>query len=166
MGVNKKLERFLAENKIKYDLVSHKKVFTAFDKAATLKVRPKTVGKTLVIKIDKNFAIVLIPANKNFDKGKFKKAINKQRKKNGLVAAKNIDFATERWIKKNLKGAKIGAVPPFGQLWKSPTLIEKSFLKEKEVFLSSGDYSQSLKVSPKIFQKLNNFVFGVFGKPR
>ncbi len=164
--MNSKLEKFLNNNKIRYELIRHRKVFTAYDKAATLKVKPKIVGKTLVVKMGKNFAMVLIPANKNFDKGKFKKVINKQRKKEGLSLIKNVDFATEIWIKKNLKGAKIGAIPPFGALWRVQAFIERGFLKEGAIFVSAGDYNQSLKISPKIFQKMSDFIFGSFSKPR
>jgi len=64
---------FLEKAKVKYELIKHRKVFTAQDKAATLKVKPNIIGKTLVLKIDKRISVVLIPANKNLDKNKFKK---------------------------------------------------------------------------------------------
>jgi len=160
--VNKKIEKFLNENKIKYELIEHRKVFTAYDKAATLKVKPKVVAKTLVLRLDKDFAIVLIPANKNLDKEKIKKQVNIIRKKNGLNKIKKVDFVNEAWMKKNLKGTKIGAIPPFGGLWKIQTFADKSFLNEKTIFINAGDYCQSLKVSPKIFQKLSECVLGSF----
>lgn len=164
--MSSKLEKFLKEYKIRHDLILHKKVFTAFDKAATLRIRPKAVGKTLVIKADKDFIIILIPASKNLDKSKFKKVINSQMRKNGLAAVKNIDFTTERWIKKNLKGAKIGAIPPFGNLWKMQTFFDSSLLNEKSIFVSAGDYGASLKIPPEIFKKIPNFNFGRFSKSR
>lgn len=164
--MNKILEKKLSENKIKYELIQHKKVFTAHDKAATLKVKPKVVGKTLVLRINGGFAIALLSASKNLNKGKLKTVINQQRKKDGLKPIKKIDFVTEAWMKKNLKGAKIGAVPPFGILWKFPTFVDKSLLKEKAIFVNVGNYNQSLKLSPKIFQKIANCILGNFSKPR
>ncbi len=167
--MNKKLEKFLEKNKIKCELICHRKVFTALDKAITLRVKPKTVGKTLVLKLGSpagGFALVLIPANKNLDKGKFKEFINKQRKKEGLAAVKNVDFTTEPWIKKNLKGIKIGAIPPFGNLWKMRTFFDKGLLREKSILVSAGDHNHSLKISPKIFQKILGCNFGYFSKPR
>jgi len=164
--MNKRIEKFLNENKIKYEAVLHKKVFTAIDKAATLRVKPKLSGKTLVLKADKDFVMALIPANKNLNKEALKKVINVQRKKSGQTRIKKIDFATEAKIKKVFKGAKIGGVVPFGALWKKIIFVEKLFLKEKFIFINSGDYFQSLKISPKIFQKLPDCFFGSFSKSK
>lgn len=164
--MNKKIEKFLNENKIKYETVSHRKVFTAIDKAATLKIKPKLSGKTLVLKIDNDFVMALIPANKNLNKEALKKIINIQRKKLGSAVIKKIDFATEKQIKKVLKGAKIGAVIPFGSIWKKTIFIDKIFFKEQKIFINSGDYFQSLKISPKIFQKLQDCFSGSFSKSK
>ena len=65
---------FLEKAKVKYELIKHRQVFTAQDKAATLKVKPNIIGKTLVLKIGKRISVVLIPANKNLDKISLKKS--------------------------------------------------------------------------------------------
>jgi prolyl-tRNA editing enzyme YbaK/EbsC (Cys-tRNA(Pro) deacylase) len=164
--MNKKIEKFLNDNKIKYEVILHKKVFTAIDKAATLKIKQKLSGKTLVLRADKDFVVALIPANKNLNKDALKKTINFLRKKLGNTAIKKIDFASETQIKKVFKGAKTGAVVPFGVVWRKVLFVDKSFLKEKAIFINSGDYFQSLKISPKIFQKLPDCFLGSFSKAR
>ena len=157
MPIAKKLEKFLIENKIKYEPVEHKIVYTAFDKAATLKVPQKIIGKTLTIKFGKNYGIALIPANRNLDKAKFKK----------LAKAKNADFATEVWVKKNIKGVKIGAVPPFGKLWHLPTFIDRRLINQPKVIINGGNWNQSIKISPSAFKSLAlESIIGNFSKPR
>jgi len=165
MPIIKKLEKFLKENKIQYQELNHRTVYTAHDKAATLKVKEKSIGKTLLIKTDRDLALVLIPGNKNFDKGKFKKTVNDWRKKTNQKPVKNIDFASETLMKNNLKGIKVGAVPPFGKLWKLPAFIDKTLGKEKEVILNSGNYNSSIKIKQKEFKKMD-FIQGSFSKPR
>lgn len=155
MKIPQKLIKFLGRNKIKYGTISHRTVYTAQDKAATLKVKPSVVGKTLILKVDKELAIVLIPGNKNLDKNKFKK----------VSRAKKIDFISERVMKNKFKGFKIGALPPFGEIFKIPTFVDKLLLKEKNVFVNSGIYEASLKVSPKIFDKTEN-IKGDFSKSK
>ncbi len=157
MPIAKKLEKFLKNNKVKYEPIEHRIVYTAYDKAATLSIPQKIVGKTLVLKINKGYALVLIPANKNLDKGKFKK----------VSTAKKIDFVTENWVKKNLKGVKIGAVPPFGNLWRLPTFIDRSLINQSKVIVNSGDWKWSIKISPSIFKKtIPNLIIGSFSKSR
>jgi len=165
MAVAKKIINFLEKNKVKYEIVEHKTVYTAFDKAKTLKVKPNIIAKTLVLKGNGELIISAIPANKNLDKNKFKKLFNKWLKKQGRKSVKSIDFISERLMKNKLKGAKVGAVPPLGDLWKLPTFIDRALMKEKKIILNGGDYTCSLKISPRELQKLiPNLEIGVFSK--
>ena len=169
--IPQKLIKFLDDNKIKYEIVQHKTVFTAYDKAATLKVKPSLIGKTLVLKTDKELAVALLAGNKNLDKNQFKKVLNVwTRRRQGFggqrkKTVKSIEFVSERVMKNKFKGIKIGALPPFGNLWKLPTFIDRGLIKEKNIFVNTGIYENSFKISPKIFEKLN-YIKGVFSKAK
>ena len=142
---------------VKYEILKHRIVYTAFDKAKTLKVPEKIVGKTLILKTDGKLAMVLIPANKNLDLQKFKK----------LAKAKKIDFASERLIKNKFKGVKVGAIPPFGNLWGLRTFIDNSLMREKEIILNGGDYNFSIKISSNQLKKiLPDAIFGNFSEKK
>ena len=155
MAIPKKIVNFLDKSKIKYEIIEHKTVYTAFDKTQTLKVKPKIVGKTLILKEKKDLNVVLIPANKNLDLSKLKK----------LGKFKKVDFVSEKEIKNRVKGVKVGNIPPFGNLWKFKTFIDRAIFKEKEIILNSGDYNFSIKIKPKDFEKLTpDFISGSFTK--
>jgi len=166
MAIPKKVIKFLEEGKIKYELIEHRTVYTAYDKAATLRVPQKTIGKTLAVKLDtKEFIFALIQANKNLDKIKIKKAVNALRKKTGQKAVKKISFATEAWIKKNLKGVKLGAIPPFGKIFKLPVFVDRGLLRNSRIIVSAGDYNWSIKISSVNFKKLTpDLIAGSFSK--
>ena len=150
MVIPQKVVKYLDRAKVKYEPVKHKKVYTAYDKAATLRVPLKIVGKTLVVKLDKNLALFLIPANKNLDKKKLK-----------------AKFVSERVIKNKLKGVKVGAIPPFGSLWKLPTFIDRGLMKNPKIIVNAGDYNWSLKISPASLKKLlPSVIFGNFSKTK
>ena len=68
-------------------------------------------------------------------------------------------------MKNKIKGVKVGAVPPFGRMWKLPAFIDKTLAKEKEVILNSGNYNSSIRVKQKEFEKLE-VIAGNFSKPR
>ena len=178
MPIAKKIISFLDKNKVKYEKISHRKVFTAYDKAATLKVKPNIIGKTLILKIDNELAMVLVPGNKNLDKNKLKKSVNLYRKKQKLRSVKNLDFISEKLMKNKLKGVKVGAVPPFGNLWSLarrgqrpgggfPTFVEKSLLKNSTIIVSAGNYNVSIKINSNLFKKLiPDLAVGNFGKKK
>lgn len=150
MVIPQKVVKYLDRAKVKYEPVKHKKVYTAYDKAATLRVPLKIVGKTLVVKLDRNLALFLIPANKNLDKKKLK-----------------AKFVSERVIKNKLKGVKVGAIPPFGSLWKLPTFIDRGLMKNPKIIVNAGDYNWSLKISPASLKKLlPSVILGNFSKTK
>jgi len=193
MGIPQKIIKFLEGNKAKYEQILHRTVYTAFDKATTLGVKPKIVGKTLVVKLDKKPAIVLIPANKNLDSKiliylksklemKAKPSSTKQKLRkiakaktvdastgsaSTLSSCRRVDFVKEVWMKKNLKGVKVGAIPPFGNLWRLPTFVEKSLLQNPKIIVNGGDYNWSIKISPAVLKKIiPNLVVGSFSQSR
>jgi len=167
MPVPKKVTNFLDKKNARYKIIEHKTVYTAFDKTQTLKLKPYAVGKTLVLKNGHDFAIASLPANKNLDKRKFKRLFNEQRKKKGKKPVKKIRLASEKWMKKKLRGVKLGAVPPFGSLFKCPTFVHKSLLGHSKMIMNSGHYDYSISISPSAFKKaVPDLSTGSFTKAR
>ncbi len=167
MPIPKKVLNFLDKNKVKYKTLEHRKVYTAIDKAKTLKIKESLVGKTVVLKFDRDYAIVLMSSDKIVDIQKIKKILNIQKKKENKKTVKKISFAGEKWIKLNIKGIKQGSVPPFGNLWKLPIIADLAFLKNKKIILNSGDHYSSLELTPAVFKKLiPELIVGSFAKKR
>ena len=164
MPISRKLIDFLEKNKVKYTPLKHRTVYTAYDKAQTLRLPEKIIGKTLVLKIDKNLAVVLIPANKNLDKNKLKK-VAKALPTGRQV--RNLGFVSEKIMKNQLKGVKVGAIPPFGNLWGLETFIDKSLINQPKIIVNSGDYTWSIKISPAALKKIiPDLVIGTFSKAK
>ena len=156
MPIPKSILNYLNKNKIKYEIISHRIVYTAYDKAATLGLKPQQVAKTVIVSLnDKDHALGLIPANKNLDKKKLLALINKQRQKVKLLNYKKIDFVSEKWMKANLKGIKLGATPPFGILYRLPTFIDNALANQPKLVVNAGDYQNSLKIAPGSLFKLD-----------
>ena len=167
MAVSKKLLNYLEKNKVKYELIDHRIVYTAWDLVQTLHLKkPAEVVKTLIVKIDKDYVLVLLPSNKNLDKAKFKKTVNQWRKKQELKAIKKIDFAKEAWMKKNIKVGKLGAIPPFGKLLNMPVFADNAILKPVKVIVNVGDYGTSLKIKTKDLIKLEEPIKASFAKKK
>ena len=121
MAIPKKIINFLDKSGIKYEVIDHRKVYTAIDKARTLKIKEKVIGKTVILKVNKLSIIVLISVDRILNLDKIKKALDSQLEKK----VKKISFASEKWIKENLKGMKEGMIPPLGSIWGLSVLIDK-----------------------------------------
>jgi len=137
--ISKKILSYLEKNKIFHEIVSHKKVFTARDLAATLKEKTNKIAKTLLVKVGgKKYILVIVPANLKLDFNKIKKALKIDK----------AELATEKAIAKVLK-LKPGTVLPFGSLYKLEILIDKALLKTEKVLVGAGTFTESLRLKVK-----------------
>lgn len=64
--MDKKIQKFLEAERIKFKTIKHRKVYTAFNAAETQHINPKEVVKTVLVKFDKQIAFVeeVAPAKK------------------------------------------------------------------------------------------------------
>lgn len=153
MPIPKKLITYLDQNKIKYDIVEHRTVYTAFDLANTLKLKLSEIAKTLVIKADKDYYLVVLPAHYRLELTKLKK----------VLSAKKISIANENVMQKVFK-VKPGAITPFGTIHKTQVVIDKSLLKSPKVLMGSGSFNESVAMKVEDFTKLEEPIEGIFGK--
>lgn len=166
MPMLKSLQNLLEKNKVKHEVVDHKTAYTAMDSAQTQHINPREVVKTLVMKVNpRKYVLALIPANKNLNKEKFLKEVNKWLKKGGEKTVKTVEFAKEAWMKKNIKG-KIGATVPMGSLNKIAAFIDKNLLKQKNLVINTGDYEKSIKLATKKFLELEEMIKGNFAEAK
>ncbi|MBX4190427.1 YbaK/EbsC family protein [Candidatus Parcubacteria bacterium] len=150
MPISKTLEKLLKQNKTKYEVVEHRKVYTAFDSAETQDIKLTEVVKAVLLKGKKNLYLAVLPAGNNCD---FKAL--------GKLTADKVSMAKEKDIKLKLK-TKIGLIAPFGSLYKLPVFIDKKLLKNKKLNLPAGSYTESVVMNTKDYLKLENPVAGNF----
>ena len=143
MPISKKILKHLEKNKVSYTIVPHKKVYTAYDLAGTLKEDLKKIAKTLLVKADKSYYLVVVPARYQLDFGKIKKGLK----------AKKVEIVAEQAMLKILKSG-VGAITPFGSLEDIQVLLDKTFFKVKEMIVGAGTFTDSLKIKVKDFLKV------------
>ncbi len=152
--MDKKILNHLQKTNLKHEVIPHKKVYTSYDASQTLKVHPKQIVKSLIVKIKNNFALVLLSADKNID---FKK-LAKQ------FGAKEIDIKIpkEKVLMEKL-GIKPGTAHVFGDLYKIPVVVERDLAKLKEAIFSSGSLTESIKLKVGDFIKHQEASIAQFG---
>jgi len=155
MAIPKKLLSHLNKNKIKYEIIKHKKVFTAYDMAQTMKRKLQEIAKTLLVKADKKYYLVVIPAHYKLDFGKLKK----------LLKVKKVNIAKEKDMQTKFK-VKLGAITPFGTIHKLEVFADKNLAKLQHAVFQAGSFTESLKMKVKDFLKTENAKIGDLGKKK
>lgn len=158
MAVAKPLLKYLDKAEIKYEIVPHKKVYTAYDLAQTLGEKLDGIAKTLLVKVElpkvdkkgKHY-ILVIPASYRANFQKIKKQLK----------AKKVEMALEKNLKK--LGVEPGAITPFGGYHKLEVLMDKALLKTQKALVSAGAHTEALRVKVKDLREVENMTLGQFG---
>lgn len=159
MAVSKKLLKHLEAKGVKFDVVEHKKVYTAYDLAQTLGEKLEKIGKSLLVQVElpalkkkgKKHFVVVVPASYQVDLKKIEKALK----------AKKAELAPEKVLKK--LGIKPGALVPFGSFHKLEVLLDKTLLNAKDIILSAGSFTDSLRMKTKDLHKIEDALVAAIG---
>ncbi len=150
-----KVTKLLDAAKVKYKILAHKVVFTAYDVGATTKKKLGGIAKVVLVKADKDFVLIVLPAGKYVDFSGIKKALK----------AKKVSMANEKDITKHLK-TRIGLLHPFGSEYNIQTLLDKTMSRAKKMIASAGTYTDSVEIALKDFEKLVRPIKGSFSRAK
>lgn len=156
MKIPAKITNFITKNKLKHEIIKHRTVYTAYDLSQTLKRKMNEVTKTLIVKADKAYVMVVLPASRQVDFKALKK----------ILAAKKVEIGQEKLMAKLFK-VKPGAISPYhAVLNKMPLVIDKTLLKAQKVVVQAGSFEESLHIKTKDFLKSVEHQLANFTKKR
>jgi len=153
-----KLEEYLKKAGVKHNILEHRTVYTAMDAAATMKKKMGEIAKSLLVQADKDYFLVLLPADYNLDFKKLGQCLGAQTGKK----IKAVKIPGEKIMGDVLK-IKAGTMSAFGKLYKLPVIADKALIKAKKAVFSTGSFNHSVEMAVKDFVKLENAVLGSFG---
>lgn len=152
------LVKYLEKAGIKHNILEHKTVYTAYDAAATMKKKLEEIAKTLLVMADKDYYLVILPADHNLDFKKLGSFLSKHTGKKIKVVKIPPETAMESLLK-----VKAGALSAFGGLHKLPVIMEKKLTKAKKAVFPSGSFNHSIEMAVKDFVAFEKALLADFG---
>ena len=140
----KKLQDYLDSKNIKYVTISHSRAYTAQEIAASAHIPGQELAKTVIVKVDGDMAMAVLPAAFKVDFNKFKKAIG----------AKKVELANEGEFSKLFPDCDVGAMPPFGNLYDIKVYVCESLAADEQIAFNAGSHTELIKMSYSDFQAL------------
>ncbi len=137
------LKRYLTDNKIDYTTIKHSTAYTASQIAQAAHIPGKWLAKVVVVKLDGNFAMAVIPAHQRLDLAELKKA----------AKAKIADIAHEYEFKDKFPGCDLGAMPPIGDLFDMDIYLADSLADQEWLAFNGGTHEELIQVKAKEFLK-------------
>lgn len=140
----KKLKAFLDENNIRYVTIKHSSAYTSQEIASSAHVSGKELAKTVMIKIDDEMAMAVLPASYQVD---FKLL-------NEVFKNQKVSLATESEFKNLFPDCEVGAMPPFGNLYDMDVFVAEILRKNKEIVFNAGSHKELIRMNYKDFERL------------
>lgn len=132
----------LKNKDIDYEIFEHKPVVSSDDAANVREDFEISQGlKALMLKLygaDQDFAMIVVPGNKNFDQEKVEDALG----------ANDFRFANEDELDELLGEVEIGGIPPIGKLFNLETYADERIKDIDKVIFNAGDRRVSIAINP------------------
>lgn len=144
MSPLQKLTSYLDERKIPYETIHHQRDFTAQRTAADTHTPGKAFAKTVILSVDAEFCMFVLPATRKVDLEKVKREFG----------AKDIRLATESEFSGICTGCEVGAMPPLGMLYNLPVYISPQLVEDNLITFNAGTHEEVVRMRYSDYAKL------------
>lgn len=147
-----KVKDFLDTNHIHYNTITHATSYTAQGTAAYAHVSGNEMAKTVMVKVDNQLSMAVLPASCQIDLAALKR----------LTKAKSICLAAEPEFEMKFPDCDLGAMPPFGNLYGFPVFVEERLAQDTEIAFNAGNHNELVRMKYEDFERVVNPIVGRF----
>jgi Ala-tRNA(Pro) deacylase len=140
----RKLKEFLDRYHTKYVSISHSPAYTAQEIAASAHIPGQEMAKTVIVKLDGDLALAVLPASSRLDLALLKEA----------SGAGQIELASEQEFKNLFPDCEIGAMPPFGNLYGLLVYVAQKLSDDSDIAFNAGTHSELIRMAYSDFERL------------
>ncbi len=144
MPISTKLRNYLDDNNVKYITITHSKAYTAQEIAAAIHCPGKELAKSIMVKVNDQFVMIVLSASEKIDFDLLKKLFNQE----------TVELATESEFKSLFPECEIGAMPVFGNIYGVDVYATENIAKDEEIFFNAGSHTIAIKLDTKYFLEL------------
>jgi Ala-tRNA(Pro) deacylase len=152
MKCRERLEQYLRENGVGFEVMTHSQAFTMQEVAAALHVPGDQVAKVVMVKADGKMTMLVLPAPYRLNTDKAGK----------LIGAKKVRLADEKEFTDLFPDCATGAMPPFGNLYDIPVYVDQALAEESDIVFRIGTHRETMKVAYADFARLAGPTVGEF----
>jgi Ala-tRNA(Pro) deacylase len=155
MAILPKVKLFLDQQRASYVVTSHPEGNTFQEVAALLQRSGKPLAKVVMVKTEEGFVMCVLPAYELVDIGRLEKVLGKK----GTVR-----IATEEEFKQLFPDCKIGAMPPFGNLYDIPVYLDQRLAEYDDIYFTGGSHTETVALAVEVYRRLVSPKMAEFGR--
>lgn len=139
-----RLKEFLDKEHVKYVTIGHSPAFTAQEIAAIAHIPGKELAKTVIVKVDGELAMVVLPASDSVHLGHLREKLG----------TRDVELAREDEFKNAFPDCETGAMPPFGNLYGMKVFVDQVLREDEEIAFSAGSHDELIRLPYAEYERL------------
>jgi Ala-tRNA(Pro) deacylase len=139
-----KVTSFLDSNHVKYVTISHSPAYTAQEIAASAHIPGKELAKTVMVKLDGQMAMAVLPASCKIDLDRLQ----------DVTGAGSIELAEEEEFASLFPNCDVGAMPPFGNLYKMEVFADEQLAADDQIAFCAGSHTELVQLDWADYDRL------------
>lgn len=144
MNIAPRVEDFLAERQITYELRAHPRTASSAETALVAHLPPRQVAKAVVLKDDAGYVVATVPSSGHVAGASLGRALHRH----ALHPAAEWELAT-------LFGdCAYGAVPPLGEPYGLPMIVDEALDAEPDIYFEAGDHQHLVHLTHAEFLRV------------
>jgi Ala-tRNA(Pro) deacylase len=155
MECRDRLEGYLRENGVSFEVQHHPRAVTAQEVAATEHVPGKMFAKTVMVLADREMVMLVLPAPYQVDPEKAAEELG----------AKEVHLASEERFGDTFPDCEVGAMPPFGNLYGVPVYVDETLAEDETVVFRAGTHTDTMSVRYADLERLVEPTVARFAEP-
>lgn len=140
----RRLTAYLNENKVEFETLKHPRAYSAQWVAAESHITGWELAKSVIVKLDGEFAMAVLPASEHVDFEMFEDAAGVYR----------VELATEAEFIDLFPGCDLGAMPPFGNLYNMKVYVAPELAEDEFISFNAGTHTELIRLAYKDYERL------------
>ncbi len=149
-----RLKEYLIAQRVAFEVERHPLRYTAQELAQIEHIPGRLVAKVVMVLADEKLVMVVVPAPMKVSPPLVRDALG----------AKHVRLAREEEFSHIFPDCEIGAMPPFGQLYGVPVLVDATLARDPVIFFNAGSHEDVVTMTYVDFERLVHPQAGTFGK--
>lgn len=143
---------FLDMSRVCYAHTRHSLAYTALEVAFAEHISPHKLAKTVVYATDQGYGLAVLPAD----------TIVSMRALGAYLNDPNLRLATEHELKQLFPACEVGAMPPLGNMFYLPVIVDSSVAEQEFIAFNGGTHRDVFHMSYGDFDRLVKPAVGKF----
>ena len=129
MAIASRLKWYLDVHRLDYEILSHAHTTTSLESAHAAHVPEEQVAKSVLLEDERGYVLVIVPSSHRVAFDSLETQLGRR-----------LELASEDELGEIFFDCERGAVPPLGEAYGIPTLIDDAVLAKGDVYLEAGDH--------------------------